>query len=419
MNRLLKLKQDEAAKRADMKAIMDLCEKETRSRTSDEKTKWETLKSECEGMRSEIEALEEQDRIDLRTAKPVQRQDASDVKDKDVKPGQPHTMEQSIRSWIDANKSKIDAVRNGEQTPLPEMRVAVTMTVAQTNVGSSGFLPNAGVINGSINDLNRTKPTFWSRLRKGSTDLNPYVWANKTNKQGNAAFIGEGILKPLASFEITVETSTAKKVAERFRVSTELLNDLKGIKSLIENEAVFEVDVASNTATLTGVGSSTSPAGITTLASAYTLTTVKTTTPTNLDAIRAAVAQLQLLNFDRDIVAFVNPVDAANMDLAKGTDGHYMLPPFTSSNGQTLKGISIIEDNNIAVGFLLIGDMTKYKILMLEELVIKWGYDSDDFSKNLITMIAERRFHQFFGANDAGAFIYSTFATIKTAITAP
>lgn len=334
-------------------------------------------------------------------------------------------VDMSVRGQIEAymveQKDAIESIKNGQQKSLPLMQIkaAATMTNATVNAGASPYLPNSGALQGVVNDLNRNRPTFWSMLTKNRTKLNPYSWVNKVNKQGNAAFIGEGVLKPLASFDLAVETSVPKKVAERMKASTELLYDIEGMTSLIENELRFEIETAANTAVLTGVGSSTNPAGITTLASAYTLTTVETTTPNNLDAIRAAISQLRSLNFDRNIVAFINPIDAANMDLAKGTDGHYILPPFTTSDGQSLKGIKIIEDNSIAIGYLLIGDMSKYKIWMYQDFFVNWGWENDDFSKNLMTVIGEMRFHQFFGANDAGAFIYSTFATIKTAILAP
>lgn len=414
MNRLKHLREERARIEGEMRSIFAKCETEKRSRTTEETTQYNSFKSQVDGFDSEIKDLEELEAREARSAKPAGE-----------KPGEqraaakkPTNIRESIEAFVEANRDTIEAIRRGEQRPLPEMRVAVTMTVAQTNVGSSPFLPNSGGIQGSINDLVRTRPTFWTRLQKGRTNLNPYVWANKTNKQGNAAFIGEGVLKPLASFEIAVESSNAKKVAERFRVSTELLNDVEGIQSLIQDEARFEVETAANTAVLTGTASSTSPAGVTTIASAFTLTTIEVEDPNNFDAIRAAIAQLTSLNFDRDIVAFMNPIDVANMELSKGTDGHYLLPPFTSADGTTIKGVTIIEDNNIAVGNLLIGDMTKYRILMVEDFVIKWGYDSDDFSKNLITMIAEMRFHQFMSANHTGAFIYDSFADIKTAIAA-
>jgi HK97 family phage major capsid protein len=418
MNRLKHLREERASQAEAMKAILASAEKESRSLSAEEKTKWNDLKSKVASIDEEITILEEQDKIDARSAKPIVQPNGPVAS----QPAQPEVL--SVRSQIEKyvrdNKEAIESIRGGVYRELPVMhiRAAATMTVTATNVGSSILLPNAGAPLGGVNDLNRVKPTFWNRLQKGRTSQNPYFWVNKTNKQGNAAFIGEGVLKPLASFELTVEQSNAKKVAERFRVSTELLNDIDGIQSLIENEARYEVETAANTATLTGTASSTSPGGITTLASAYTLTTVDVTTPNNFDAIRAAAAQLASLNFTRDIVAFVNPIDGANMDLAKGSDGHYLLPPFSTADGTQIKGVTIIEDNNIAVGFLLIGDMSKYKVLMYEDFFVKWGYDSDDFSKNLITMIAEMRFHQFFGANDAGAFIYDAFSDIKTAITA-
>lgn len=415
MNRLKHLKEQRAAKEARMKAIMDLCATENRNRKSEEKTEWDTLKGEVDGMRDEISALEAQEEIDARSAKPVSNNSTENRSEKRA-----GSFADQIRSWQEANKETINAVLRGEQRALPqlELRADDPMTIATVNAGSSVYLPNAGN-NLVINDLVRNKPTFWSRLRKGRTTLNPYPWANKTNKQGAADFIGEGVLKPLASFDIVVESSTAKKVAERFRVSTELLHDWPGMKSMIENEARFEVETHANTAVISATASSTDPAGITTLASAFTLTTIEAgTAPTYMDAIRAAIAQLTSLNFTNDIVAFINPIDGANMDLSKSSDdGHYLIPPFASSSGTTVKGVQVIEDNSIPVGNLLIGDMTKYQIDMLEDLVIRWGYDSDDFSRNLITMICEMRFHQRFSANHTGAFIYDSFADIIAAIT--
>lgn len=420
MNQLKNLREKRAEASKDLSAIMALCEKEQRGRTEDERTKYATLSKLVEDLDKDIADFEKLEAEEARSAKPINKPDVTAPVAEIIKYDQAvPSMRSQLGKWIDDNKVILAELRKGNMpSSLPELelRVPFTMTVAATNSGSSIQLPNSGAIQGGVNDLNRTKPTFWNQLTKGRTKLNPYFWVNKTNKQGNATFIGEGVLKPLVSFELTVENSVPKKVAERFRVSTELLHDIDGMQSLIENEARFEVEVAANTAVLTGTASSTSPAGITTIASAFTLTTVDVQLPNNFDAIRAAVAQLQTLNFDRDIVAFVNPIDAAEMDMAKGTDGHYVLPPFISQNGTVIKGVRIIEDNNIAVGNLLIGDMSKYKILMYQDFFVRWGLDSDDFSKNLITMIAEMRFHQFFGANDAGAFIYDSFADIKAAI---
>lgn len=419
MNRLKHLKEQRAAKEARMKAIMDLCATENRNRKSDEKTEWDTLKGEVDAMRDEISALEEQEAIDARTAKPAVEKPEMRVEIQ--KDDHAPSIRSQVKAWMEKNKESIDvAVRTGDfrgLTPI-ELRVPDNpMTITSVNSGSSAFLPNAGGIQGSVIDLvTRNQPTFWSLLPKGTTDLNPYVWAYKYNKEGSADFIGEGVLKPIASFEIRTETSVAKKVAERMRVSRELLKDVKGMTSMIENELRYEVLKHANDSTLTATSSSTDPAGITTVASAFTLTGLEVESPNNYDAIRAAIAQLQSLNFTNNIVAFVNPIDAAQMDLDKGTDGHYVLPPFYSASGQQVSGIRVIADNNIAVGNLLIGSMDTYKILMVEEFRVEWGLDSDDFSKNLMTVIGEMRFHQFFPTNYTGSWIYDSFTDIKAAI---
>ncbi len=420
MNRLKHLLEERARIESEMAAIFASCEKENRSRTADEKTKWETLKGQVDGMVDEIKALEEQEQINQRAAKPVAKPGEAAKPEAEKRVG---TIGEQIKKWQEENRAALEGVKNRDMrllnqlSPL-ELRADDPMTTATVNSGSSVFLPNAGRVGGVV-DLVRTQPTFWSRLTKGSTNLNPLYWVNKSNKQGAANFIGEGVLKPLASIDLTVETSTAKKVAERMRVSLELLNDLPGFRSLVENELMYEVEKHANDESLTGTASSTDIAGITTLASGFTLTTIEAGgTPTYTDAIRAAIAQLQSLNFTDNIVAFVNPIDAANMDLAKSDDdGHYLLPPFVSQNGMVVAGVPVIVDNNIAVGNLLIGDMTKYKIAMLEGFTIRWGLDMDDFSKNLITVIGEMRFHQYFSANHTGAFIYDAFADITAAIT--
>lgn len=327
------------------------------------------------------------------------------------------SIKSQIQKWHDDNKAAIEAVKNGSKADLPQMRLkaAITMTDG-ASLNGSAYLPNAQVQAGVV-DLVRVNPTFWERLQKGRTNANPYVWVNKTNKQGNAEFIGEGVLKPLASFELESETSVPKKVAERMKASTELLYDVAGMESLIRQELQFEVMIAANAAVLTGVSSSTNPAGITTIASAYTLTSISTPNPTNSDAIRAAIAQIRSLNFSGTLTAYMNPIDVANMDLEKAQDsGVYMLPPFTSADGRVVAGVQIVEDNNIAVGYLLIGDMSKYRILMYQDFFVQFGWENDDFSKNLVTVIGEMRFHQFYSTNHTGAWIYDTFANIKTAL---
>ena len=135
-----------------------------------------------------------------------------------------------------------------------------------------------------------------------------------------------------------------------------------------------------------------------------------------MDAIRAAVAQIVTLNHQPD-VCFINPIDAANMDLAKTTDGMYILPPFTTAEGLKISGVRIIEKNQIPAGSLLVGQFSKAEIYDYIPLTIELGYTGDDFKYNRITCRAEKRIHAFVKTNNQNAFVFDTFANIKSAIT--
>jgi hypothetical protein len=324
-----------------------------------------------------------------------------------------------IQAWREDNKDAIEAIKNGDKQSLKplEIRVASPMTPATVNSGNSPFIGRVQV-EGGVNDIPRTAQTFWDYLTKGATSAPTYVWVNKTNPLGAAAFIAPGVAKPGTSFELVAETSVAKKIADSAKAATELLQDIEGMETFIEQELKYLVLAKMNTTLMDSVGSSTVPTGIKQLSTAYTLTTIKTTNPNNADCLRAVVAQLRSGNLFGDITLFINSVDSANMDLAKATDsGVYMLPPFTTADGKTVAGARIVEDNNVTVGAIQAGFMRYYRVLIYKNFTVAWGWENDDFTKNLVTAIGEMRIHQFFNSQYTGAFVYDTFENIKTAIT--
>lgn len=323
-----------------------------------------------------------------------------------------------VEMWVAANKEAITAIKGDgpndnarKQMNLPELRIKAPATMLEsTHFGGSAYLPNVQVLPGII-DLIRKAPTFWDRLLKPGTKANPLVWVNKYNKQGNADFTAEGALKSQASFELQTESSVPRKVTEYMKVSTEMLNDVDYLTGVITNELRYEVDMASNTAVLTGTGVAPYPKGVTLYGAAYALPTLNgVVAPNNADAIVATIAMLRSLNFNGKLTAFINPIDNAQMKLSKGLNGQYVNP-----NGVQIDA-EIVEDNNIAAGYLLIGDMSKYHIQMYQDFYVQWGWENQDFTKNLITVIGERRFHQWVSGNETAAFVYDQFATIRAAI---
>lgn len=347
-------------------------------------------------------------------------------------PARVKSVRDQIKEFHEANKDKLAAFLSGESKSFgtsldPQskemvagisIKAAVTMGVTASSNGSA-FVPNVEVVPGLV-DLNRNRPFIEQYANVSSTNRSRIVWAEKTNPQGQAGWLAEGGLKPLISFEWTTRESYAKKVADKIKVSTEALQDVDWLAAEIEAELKYQIDIAVDVALLSGTGDGSSAnvnlKGITQYAPGFVLTNVKTTMPNNFDAGRAMYAQISNLNFT-PTHWFINTLDAANMDLVKDTQGRPLVMDYRDNTGRIFRVIPI-ETNQIPVGYTLMADMSKFKVRNYIPFAIYYGWVNDDFEKNLVTVIGERRLHDYIATNDLGAFIYDSFANIKTAITA-
>lgn len=334
------------------------------------------------------------------------------------------SLRSQISAWVEKNKDAFEKLKAGERASLTPLQVrAATSPMTPATTLASTITMNAVIpqFESGIHDVRRLQPTFWDYLPKGRSSSAAYSWVNKkVGAEGAAAFIGPGIAKPGVSFTLEREVSNAKKIAVSSKTVTELLMDVEGFESYIRDEMTYQLKQKANTTLMNGVLSSTVPAGIQTFSVPYSLAGVSTTNPNNFDAIRAAVAQLAIGFFGGlPVTVFVNPVDAANMDLSKAiSNGTYLLPPFSTTDGRRVAGAVVIEDNNIPAGFFQAACLDLFKNLIYQDFTISVGWENDDFTKNLVTLVAELRLHSFHSGNDAGGFIYDTFANVQAAIAA-
>lgn len=290
-------------------------------------------------------------------------------------------------------------------------RVNSPMTPANTYGGSS-YLPKPEILPGLV-DLIRPTYTFWNYIKKGATSSALLVWVNKKNPLGAAAFIAPGVYKPGISFTVNTQTSNAKKIAANEKVAVELLDDIDGLATWVEDELLYQVFFKASTTLMTGVLDTETPAGIQTLSvvNAFAALGLNTTNANIWDVCRAAVAQFRAGNFvGYNVTIFLNPIDMANAVMTKAQNqGQTFIPPAT--------GAILVEDNNIPQGYFQAALLDLYKISVYKSFTMQWGLENDDFTKNLRTVIGEMRIHQYFSENHVGAFIYDTIDNGIAALT--
>lgn len=328
-------------------------------------------------------------------------------------PQKQETLEMQIKAFVE-DKDNIEAAKKHQTVSRKlHLKDAALMTTANAK-------PAIDVLNVEVDRTIHAAPeevnAIYPRLVKGSTASPNITWVNRVDPEGGAAFIEEGAMKPLKDWNYETETSVAKKVAVSCKVSTEMLSDAPFMRAEIDRLLRADLMAKVDEKLLTGTGTSGEIKGITVGAAGYTTSELddKVDNPNYADAIRAAILQLRMLNYTPNIL-FINPVDKAMIDLTKDTTGRYISAELLA----VIRGLTIIETTRIEKGKFLLMDSSKWMVRPYEALRLEYGWENDDFRKNLVTVIAEMRLHSYHSEVDNGSIVYADFATVMAALEKP
>jgi len=242
-------------------------------------------------------------------------------------------------------------------------------------------------------------------------------WAEQANPDGAANETAQGVAKNQIDFDWVEKSAKVEKITAYIKVSKEALDDLDGLANEIDTELRETILIKVDTDLLSGDGTTPSLNGLLNQDTAYSAGSFAGTIsdPNEFDVIRTAIAQVVTNLFIPNYI-IMHPTDVAKLDLTKGTDGHYALPPFKSADGMTISGVKIIENTGQTVDKFTVGDFTKFNVRIREGLTIDMGLDADDFTKNLITILGEIRLVAYVKTNHVGAFVSGDFGDAIAAL---
>lgn len=110
----------------------------------------------------------------------------------------------------------------------------------------------------------------------------------------------------------------------------------------------------------------------------------------------------------------MNPVDIFKYKVLKGTDGHYLLPPFVGPNGETVMGMRVVESAQVTANTLAVIDAKYGTIYEDGGIELEMGYVDDQFTKDTMTIKARKRTALLIRTVDEGGFF--KVSNIATAI---
>lgn len=329
-------------------------------------------------------------------------------------PAKPKTLDDVLADKETLAKIK-EVQKNGSGVVEISLDGITLKTAGNTSIGNSiqpmsappnsPYLPVAAPLDASNFFGIIYNPNFIiNYVNRGSTNFSLLPWVNETSVEGAAAAVQEGAQKPLWNTRFKVEMSQAKKIAAMSTITEEFDQDLPGFTTIVKRLLTEEVARKWDDAVY---------AAVIAVAPLYTITGLNgQVDDSNLyDALRAMIAQVGKNNYNANFIG-VNPVTNALIEMQKSaTDRLYLTPPFLPRLQNILR-----EGNKVAEGYALVGDIMQYNVDVYKDMVLKVGYNSDDFRRNQFSVIAEVRYHDYISDNRKTALVYDQLTRIRTLI---
>lgn len=214
-----------------------------------------------------------------------------------------------------------------------------------------------------------------------------------SGRNNNAAPVAEGAAKPGSDMQLSLETINARVIAHWMKVSRQVLSDLPQLEGLIDTELLDGLALIEESQILNGDGTSQNLQGLIPSATDFAAP-ITIATPTMLDTLGLALLQNALAHFPATGI-ILHPSDWTRITLLKNSDGDYIMGSPGSAISQRLWGLPVIATQAMAVGQFLVGDFPRAATLYDRwSARVELGTVDDDFTKNLVTVLAEERLAQ-------------------------
>lgn len=332
------------------------------------------------------------------------------------------SFEQQVAEQLEANKDALKAMKGNANAKDVVLTLKVVGTQTTGNITLPSATPTAYTyqMDNPLIVAPDLIPFVQNFTDNGSTDRVSLAYVDEVGQEGDAAFIGEGVVKPLIDIDYQIRYSAAKKVAGKIKVSEEALDDIPFMQAEINRKLRQRHDLALQDGILNGDGTGANLTGITDVAAAFAAGGLATSIDNaqNYDVIVATYNQILVASDSNYIpnAVFVHPTDATLMKLTKDADNNYLLPPFATESGDIVNGVRVVQNTKIPVGYFLMGDFSKAHVRTYKDYSVRVGYTGDDFEKNLVTILGESRVHLWISENEKIAFVYDQFSVAKTAL---
>lgn len=289
--------------------------------------------------------------------------------------------------------TKSESYKSFQQGNAQKMRIELKNTVSNT-VGNTFSERKPGIVGGAFRAL-----SIESLLTTLPTTSNAVDYVRENVFTNAASEVAEGGQKAESSLTTTLVTEPVATIAHWIKISRQLAMDNAALAAYIDLRMRYGVNLRVENQLINGNGTAPNISGMSKAgnftAHGYTaanLTTRFGSGYTRIDMIRAIIADCAAGDYPAEAI-LLNPVDWANIELIKDTQGRYIVGDPSSGAAARLWSVPVAASNAVTADTVFVVSLSQAATLYNREgIVVDMSEsDSDNFVKNLITIRAERR----------------------------
>ena len=324
----------------------------------------------------------------------------------------------SLAKGLAENIEKLKAIKGGSNDKV-SLKAAGTITSANI---SGGNVPIEQRIAG-LDTIASRRIRLMDMVQRGVAESNLISWVSQAAKDGAAGQTGEGLAKNQIDFDLVVNSEALKKTTAFIKVSEEMLDDVTFLQGEINNELMREIEKVIEAQVYEGDGTGTNQNGIRTTASAIDTTgTAGTVDNANVvDVLRVAMNNVEVRDHEPANFIMLHPTDVLTLMLIKvtTTDKRYIDALQMIAGQLTLDGVPIVKTTLVTLGEYMVGNFDMATVGDKGSISIEVGRENDDFTKNLVTILAEWRGLTIVKTNVQDAFVAGVIAVDAALLETP
>lgn len=354
----------------------------------EERAKLNALIEDGTTKRAELEKLEELERLDQFTNQPEGERKSQPGSQE--RPGRKKTWGQIV--------AESKEYKHARETRAERMdRVNVKALYAGTDASGGVFVVTQRE---EMVDLPQRPRSVIDLVYTAQTESDAVEYVEMTTRTNAAAPVAEYAsgafgLKPESNLVFALRTAPVKTIATWIPASRQVLSDAPQLRSLVDNDLSYMLDVTLENQILSGDGTGNNFTGILSTTGIQVRTQGDTgdrggeALDTKADTLRRAITDIRLEFYEATGIV-LNPGDGEDLELLKDANGMY-LKVYDAATGNIWR-VPTVESPVIAAGTGLVGNWrlgaTLWDRMQTE---IRVGEPNDYFLRNAVAVLAELR----------------------------